>query len=92
MYEKIMKHKTVFCSVRKCIDNLKFGNLALSNSRLFFLFLLFTFSFLAFLRHVEILGLEVESELQLLAYATATAVPDPSHTCNLHKSSWQCLC
>ena len=32
----------------------------------------------------------VESELQLPAYATATATPDPSRVCNLHHSSWQC--
>ena len=30
----------------------------------------------------------VESELQLLAYATATATPDPSHICDPHPSSW----
>ena len=28
--------------------------------------------------------LGVESELQLPAYTTATAVPDPSHVFNLH--------
>ena len=32
----------------------------------------------------------VESELQFLAYATAAAMPDLSHICNLHHSSWQC--
>ena len=32
----------------------------------------------------------VESELQLLAYATATAMWDLNTTCNLHHSSWQC--
>ena len=31
----------------------------------------------------------VESELQLLAYTTATATWDPSHVCDLHHSSWQ---
>ena len=32
-----------------------------------------------------------ESELQLLAYttATATATQNPSHICNIHHSSWQ---
>ena len=30
--------------------------------------------------------LGVESELQLLAYATATAMQDPSCVCNLHHS------
>ena len=31
-----------------------------------------------------------ETELQLPAYTTATAMPDPSHICNLCHSSWQC--
>ena len=30
---------------------------------------------------MEVLRLGVESELQLLAYTTATATPDPSHVC-----------
>ena len=34
--------------------------------------------------------LGVKSELQLLAYATATAMQDPSSFCNLHHSSQQC--
>ena len=34
--------------------------------------------------------LGVESELQLLAYITATATWDPSHICDLHHSFWQC--
>ena len=33
--------------------------------------------------------LEVESELQLPAYITATATWDPSHVFDLHHSSWQ---
>ena len=33
--------------------------------------------------------LEVESELQVLAYATATAMPDMSHVYDLHHSSQQ---
>ena len=32
----------------------------------------------------------VETELQLLAYVTATATWDPSHIFDLHHSSWQC--
>ena len=32
----------------------------------------------------------VESKLQPLAYATATAMRNPSHVCDLHHSSWQC--
>ena len=39
---------------------------------------------------MEIPQLGVESELQLLAYTTATAMPDPSHICDLHWSLWQC--
>jgi len=34
--------------------------------------------------------LGVKPELQLLAYATATATPDPSCVCDLHYSSQQC--
>ena len=38
---------------------------------------------------MEVPRLGVELELQLPAYSTATAKPDPSHVCNLHHSSWQ---
>ena len=38
---------------------------------------------------MKIARLGAESELQLLAYATATATLDPSGICNLHHSSWQ---
>ena len=34
--------------------------------------------------------LGVESELQLLAYTTATTTQDQSHVCDLHHSSRQC--
>ena len=34
--------------------------------------------------HMEVPRLGVKSELQLLAYTTATATPDLSCTCNLH--------
>ena len=40
--------------------------------------------------HIEVPRLGAESELQLPAYAIATAMPDPSHFCNLQRSSWQC--
>ena len=42
-------------------------------------------------QQVEVLRLGVKSELQLPAYATATATAtwDPSRVCNLHRSSWQ---
>ena len=36
---------------------------------------------------MEVPRLEVKLELQLPAYATAAAMPDPSY--NLHHSSWQ---
>ena len=36
------------------------------------------------LQHTEVPRLGVESELQLLAYTTATATPDLSCICNLH--------
>ena len=38
---------------------------------------------------MEVPRLGVEAELQLLAYTTATAVPDLSRICNPHHSSWQ---
>ena len=41
-------------------------------------------------QHMEVPRLGLESELQLLAYATATVTRDPSHICHLHWSSWQC--
>ena len=41
-------------------------------------------------QHMEVPRLGVELELQLLAYTTATATPDPSHIFNLHHGSRQC--
>ena len=41
------------------------------------------------MQHMEVSRLEVESELHLLAYATATATRDPSCICDLHHSSRQ---
>ena len=38
---------------------------------------------------MEIPRLGVELELQLPAYVTAEATPDPSHVCDIHHSSWQ---
>ena len=50
----------------------------------------FFFRFLGpHLRHMEFPKLEVESELQLPAYTTATVTQDPSHICDLHHSSRQ---
>ena len=39
---------------------------------------------------MEVLRLRVESELQLLAYTTATAIQDLCRICDIHHSSWQC--
>ena len=40
-------------------------------------------------QHMEVPRLGVQSELQLLAYATTTAMADPSLICDLHHSSQQ---
>ena len=49
--------------------------------RLLFIYLYF---FLGLhLKHMEVPRLGVESEVELLAYVTATAKPDPSHICDL---------
>ena len=40
--------------------------------------------------HIEVPMLGAQLELQLPAYATATAMLDLSHICNLHHNSWQC--
>ena len=42
------------------------------------------------LQHMEFSGLGVESEPQLLASATVTAMRDPSHIFDLCHGSWQC--
>ena len=56
-----------------------------------FFFSLFFFFFLLFRATLEALpSLVVESELQLPAYATATATPYLGHFCYLHYSSQQC--
>ena len=41
-------------------------------------------------QHMEVPRLGVKWELQLPAYTTVAATPDPSHVCDLHHSSWQC--
>ena len=55
--------------------------------------LILSFFFFFFLRshlqHMEVPRLEGKSELQLLAYTTATATRDPSRICNLQHSSRQ---
>ena len=58
------------------------------------LFLSLSFFFFVFsglhLWHMDIPRPGVQLDLQLLAYATATATPDLSLVCNLHHGSWQC--
>ena len=41
------------------------------------------------MQHLEVPRLWVEQELHLLAYTTARATQDPSHICDLHRSSQQ---
>ena len=41
------------------------------------------------LQYMEVPRLGIKLELQLLAYATATAMQDPSYICDLYHSSWQ---
>ena len=48
----------------------------------------FFFSLGPHLQHIEVPRLGVESKLQLLAFATAIAMPDLSHICNQYHSSW----
>ena len=55
----------------------------------FFFFLSFVFLWPR-LQHMDVPRPEVESELHLPAYTTATAAPDLSCVCNLHHSSGQC--
>ena len=43
-----------------------------------------------YLWHMDVLGLRVESELQLPAYTTAAATPDLSRICDLRRTLWQC--
>ena len=48
------------------------------------------FNYFFFLWHMKVPRLRVELGLQLLAYTTATAIPDLIHMCNLSYSSGQC--
>ena len=57
---------------------------------LWFFFFFFFFFLGPHPQHLEVLRLEVKLELQLPAYTTATAMPDPSRVCDLHHSSQQC--
>ena len=65
-----------------------------SKSKSSFIQQIFYFILLFFLGlhlwHMEFPRLRVQSELQLPAYARATATQDLSLICHLHLSSWQC--
>ena len=50
----------------------------------------FFFLFRATPAHMKIPRIRVILELQLPAYTTATAIPDPTHICDLHHSLQQC--
>ena len=60
----------------------------LKNDIISFCFVLFCFSRLH-PWHMEVPRLGVESEIQLLAYTTATTIQNLSHVSNLHNSSQQ---
>ena len=69
-------------------DDVKKANARIMLSLQFFFF----FSFVSlglYLQHMEVPRLGIQSELQLPAYATATATQDPSHVCSLHHGSRQ---
>ena len=55
--------------------------------------LFYLFIYFAFQGHTsgiwQVPRLGVELKLQPLAYTTSTAMPDPSHVCDVHHSSWQ---
>ena len=62
-------------------------------AEMWFLFSFFSLFFFFFFflelppQHMEVPRLEVQSELQLLAYARVTATPDLSRVCDLHYGS-----
>ena len=63
--------------------------IVLRNLHSFFCFVLFCFR-AAPRAYGSSQSIKAESELQVQAYATATAMPDLSHICNLHPNSQQC--
>ena len=71
------------------VDFFKSIVLGLKTSLIWNLFFLSFFLELQ-LQHMDVPRLRVKLELQLLAYTTSIATRDPSHMCNLHRSSWQC--
>ena len=66
----------------KCLENVIFVK--------FICFNIYIYIFLGLhSQHMEVPRLGAELELQMPAYATATAAQDPSCVCNLHHSSCQ---
>ena len=61
-------------------------NFSLLSSILFFYYIFFVF-LSPHPQHMEVPRLGVQSELYLLAYTTATTMPDSSQVCGLHHSS-----
>ena len=94
-----LKNNSVKCSTGPCfVKHLPFVTCGrILNLSLCFITCIFClvwfFGLLVFLglhlRHVQVPRLGVELELQLLAYATATATWDLHGVCDLHHSSWQ---
>ena len=56
---------------------------------IFFAFIFYLFFLGPHSWHMEVPRLGIKPELQLPVYTTTTAMPDPSHICNLHHSSQQ---
>ena len=87
--------KTCFMSIATLLNfqqkcKIFFCNFSLIPGTLFFKSLYVVIFLLGpHLQHMEIPGLGVELEQYLLAYTTATAIPDLSRICDLYCSFWQ---
>ena len=67
----------------------RFFYLVIYLSLYIYIFVVVVCLFRAALYHMAVPRLGVQSELQLVTYATATRMQDLSHVCDLHLSSWQ---
>ena len=96
-----MASKNEFGSVSSAVFWKSFRRIGVNSSKFLIEFVCepiwswtFFFFFLVFLglhlQHTEFPRLGVESELSSLPCTTATAMPDPSHFCDLHHSSQHC--
>ena len=94
--QQLIRSQYTFCQVIEVVNMLSIVNLfnrfPCQLGDIVVIFILFIYSF-CFLEphtwHMKVPRLGVKSKLQLLAYTTATATPEPSHVCNLHHSSRQ---